>query len=230
MAKKHKNGAKTNKKEQRRQEQANAQRLRWMRIGGIAVLILAAGALIVFWRNAGRITADEAAALLPPNRIGSVDAPVQVVEFGDFGCHACRDWHNRGIKEQLLADYGDQISFQFRHFPVITQQSPHAAEAAQCAAEQDAFWPYHDFIYEQTPQGALSESDLKAYAAATGLDQEVFDSCLASGRFEDLVRRDRRDAQNAGARGTPTFLINGSQVFPTYNAMTEAIDDILGTS
>ena len=229
MAKKRKNGAKTNKKEQRQQEQAKAQRLRWMRIGGIAVLILAAGALIVFWRNAGRITADEAAALLPPNRIGTADAPVQVVEFGDFGCHACRDWHNRGIKQQLLADYGDQISFQFRHFPVITQQSPRAAEAAQCAAEQDAFWPYHDYIYEQTPQGALSESDLKAYAAVTGLDQEAFDSCLASGRFEDLVRRDRQDAQNAGARGTPTFLINGQQVFPTYNAMTEAIDDILGT-
>lgn len=230
MAKKQKNGAKISKKEQRQQDQAQAQRLKWVRIAGVAILILAAGALIVFWRNAGRITANDAASLVEPNRIGSADAPVQVVEFGDFGCHACRDWHNRGIKQQLLAEYGDQISFEFRHFPVITQQSPHAAEAAQCAAEQNAFWPYHDYIYEQTPQGALSDSDLKVYAAAINIDQETFDSCLASGRFEDLVRRDWRDAQNAGARGTPTFLINGNQVFPTYNAMTEAIDDILGTS
>jgi protein-disulfide isomerase len=155
---------------------------------------------------------------------------VQVVEYGDFGCYACRDWHERGIKEQLLADYGEQISFEFRHFPVITRQSPRAAEAAQCAAEQDAFWPYHDYIYEQTAQGALSESDLKAYSAAIGLDQEAFDSCLESGRFEELVRRHWRDAQKAGARGTPTFSVNGKQVFPTYNAMTEAIDEILGTS
>ena len=230
MANKKNNGTKVSKKEQRKQKQAQAQRMKWVRIAGIAALVLAAGALIVFWRNAGRITAGEAASLAPPNRIGTADAPVRVIEFGDFGCHACRDWHNRGIKQQLLADYGEQISFEFRHFPVITQQSPKAAEAAQCAAEQHAFWPYHDYIYEQTSQGALSESDLKAYAAATGLDQEAFDSCLASGRFEDLVRRDWRDAQNAGARGTPTFLINGQQVFPTYNAMTEAIDEILGTS
>ncbi len=229
MREKQANGAKISKREQRRQDQAKAQRLKWVRILGIAALVLAAGLLIVFWRNAGRTTADEAAALAPPNRIGAANAPVQVVEFGDFGCHACRDWHERGIKQQLLAEYGEQISFEFRHFPVITQQSPHAAEAAQCAAEQDAFWPYHDYIYEQTAQGALSDSDLKAYAAAIGLDQEAFDGCLASGRFEDLVRRDLRDAQNAGARGTPTFLINGKQVFPTYNAMSEAIDDILGT-
>lgn len=206
--------------------QGKVQRLKWARIAGLAALIFAAGVLLVFWRN----TAGETATLAAPNRIGPADAPVRIVEYGDFGCPACRDWHVRGIKEQLLADYGEQISFEFRHFPVITRQSPRAAEAAQCAAEQNAFWPYHDYIYEQAEGGAISESDLKAYSAAIGLDQEIFDSCLQSGRFEELVRRHWRDAQRAGARGTPTFLINGKQVFPTYNAMTEAIDEILGTS
>lgn len=224
------NRSQTSPNEPWRKKQAQSQRLTWVRIAGIAALILAAGALLVFWRNAGRITAGEAASLVPPNRIGPADAAVQVVEFGDFGCYACRDWHNRGIKQQLLADYGQQISFEFRHYPVITRQSPRAAEAAQCAAEQNAFWPYHDYIYEQASQGALQERNLIAYAEAIGLDREVFSSCLESGRYEEWVRRDWRDAQRAGARGTPTFLINGRQVFPTYNAMTEAIDEILGSS
>jgi protein-disulfide isomerase len=216
----------TSQREKRPQMQVKAQRLKWARIAGMAALILAAGMLLVFWRN----TAVESASLAAPNRIGPADAPVRVVEYGDFGCYACRDWHKRGIKQQLLADYGEQISFEFRHFPVITRQSPRAAEAAQCAAEQNAFWPYHDYIYEQAEGGALSDSNLKVYSAAIGLDQEAFDSCLQSGRFEELVRRHWREAQRAGARGTPTFLINGNQVFTTYNAMTEAIDKILGTS
>jgi protein-disulfide isomerase len=216
----------TSQREKRPQMQVKAQRLKWARIAGMAALILAAGMLLVFWRN----TAVESASLAAPNRIGPADAPVRVVEYGDFGCYACRDWHKRGIKQQLLADYGEQISFEFCHFPVITRQSPRAAEAAQCAAEQNAFWPYHDYIYEQAEGGALSDSNLKVYSAAIGLDQEAFDSCLQSGRFEELVRRHWREAQRAGARGTPTFLINGNQVFTTYNAMTEAIDKILGTS
>ena len=104
MAKKQKNGAKISKKEQRQQDQAQARRLKWVRIAGVAILILAAGALIVFWRNAGRITANDAASLVEPNRIGSADAPVQVVEFGDFGCRRERGGRCRpGADAQIIA-------------------------------------------------------------------------------------------------------------------------------
>jgi protein-disulfide isomerase len=209
--------------------QNQAKRLKRVRILGIVGIVILAGAALVFWRNASRVPASEAAALVAPNRIGPENAPVQIVEFGDFGCHSCRAWHNAGIKEQLLAEFGEQISVEFRHFPVITRQSPQAAEAAQCAAEQDAFWPYHDFIYEQTPEGALSQGDLQSYAAAIGLDQAAFDSCLESGRFRELVQQDLRAAQDAGARGTPTFLINGQQAFPSYQSMSATIQEILGS-
>jgi len=229
MAKKKSSVKRSNTKQKRLESQAQARRMKRIRIVGIVLIgIIAVGAL-VFWRNAGRITADDAAALVSPNRIGPADAKVQIVEFGDFGCHSCRAWHNAGIKEQLIADFGDQISLEFRHFPVITAQSPQAAEAAQCAAEQGKFWQYHDHIYEQTPQGALSQDDLQSYAAAVGLDEAEFDSCFASGRFEELVRRDMRAAQQAGARGTPTFLINGQQAFPSYESMSATIRDILDT-
>ncbi len=227
MSKNNSSRKRVSKKQQRLENQKKAQRLKKIRIVGIALIVILAGTALVFWRNAGRVPADEAAALVSPNRIGPEDAPVQIVEFGDFGCHACRAWHNAGIKEQLLADFGDQISLEFRHFPVITAQSPQAAEAGQCAAEQGAFWEYHDYIYEQTPEGALSRDDLRRYAAAVGLDEAQFDDCLSSGRFEELVRRDMRAAQEAGARGTPTFLINGQQAFPSYESMSATINAIL---
>ncbi len=211
-------------KQKRLDAQAKEKQMRLIRIVGIVLLVVIGGTALIIWRNAGRITAEEAAVLAPPNIVGTADAPVKIVEYGDFGCHACRAWHNSGVKEQLLASYGDQISLEFRHFPVITAQSPKASEAGQCAAEQGKFWEYHDHIYEQTPQGALSIADLKSYAAVVGLEQGQFDSCLDSGRFEDDVTADMRAAQKAGARGTPTFVINGNQVFPSYNAMAEAIE------
>jgi protein-disulfide isomerase len=217
------------KKQKRREAQAHEKRLRRIRILGIVAIVAIAGAALIFWRNAGRVPAEEAAALVSPNRIGPVDAPVQIVEFGDFGCPSCRAWHNAGIQEQLLANFGEQISFEFRHFPVITAQSPQAAEAAQCAAEQGAFWEYHDFIYEQTRQNALSRTDLESYAAAVGLDEAAFESCLDSGRFKEFVQRDLRAAQSAGARGTPTFLINGEQAFPSYESMSATIQELLSS-
>ena len=227
MSKKQAATKRVNKKQQRQEAQAQGKRLRRIRLLGIVGIVVIAGAALIFWRNAGRVPAEEAAALAAPNRIGPADAAVQIVEFGDFGCPACRSWHNAGIKEQLLANFGEQISFEFRHFPVITAQSPQAAEAAQCAAEQGAFWQYHDFIYEQTRQNALSRPDLESYAAAIGLDEAAFESCLDSGRFKEFVQRDQRAAQSAGARGTPTFLINGEQAFPSYESMSATIQEII---
>ena len=136
MAKNQSSTKQMNGKQKRLEAQNQAARLKRIRILAIFGIVFLVGIGLVFWRNAGRVPADEAAPLVAPNRIGPENALVQIVEFGDFGCHSCRGWHNAGIKDQLLADFGDQISFEFRHFPVITRQSPLAAEAAQCAAEQ----------------------------------------------------------------------------------------------
>ncbi len=119
--------------------------------------------------------------------LGLVDAPVRIVEFGDFGCPACRAWHNSGIRNALIEEYGEDISFTYRHFPVITTQSPRAAEAGQCASEQGKFCDYHDYIYESTPLAALSPDQLKSYADAVGLDKQQFDECLDLGKFAGYV-------------------------------------------
>ncbi|MCP4429203.1 MAG: thioredoxin domain-containing protein [Chloroflexi bacterium] len=227
MAKQKTNKQRISRKQQRLEAQAKTARMKQARIIGFIALALVIFGGIIAWRNTGRVPVEEVVAATPPNLDGPADAPVQVVEYGDFGCHSCRAWHNAGIKKQLQAVYGDQVSFEFRHFPVITAQSPKAAEAGQCAAEQGAFWQYHDYIYEQTPQNALGSSQLKEYASAIGLNQASFDSCLDSGKYQDYVGQDRRAAVEAGARGTPSFYVNGEAVFPSFEGMSEAIAAIL---
>ena len=77
--------------------------------------------------------------------------------------------------------------------------------------------------------GALGRSDLEFYAETIELDREAFTSCLDSGRFREVVEQDLRAAQDAGARGTPTFLINGQQAFPSYQSISATIQEILGS-
>lgn len=197
-------------RERRRQQHAErrrAQRRRWAAIIGLVVLV--AGGLFAF--SVARDSGDAATAggVSPANSQGPADAPVKVVEFGDFGCPSCRAWHNSGIKDQLRAEFGEQIRFTFRHLPVITPQSPKAAEAAQCAAEQDAFWQYHDYLYEQVAPGQLGPVELKQYAADMALDSQAFNSCLDSGRYETYVQEDMQAGFDLGARDTPSFFVNG---------------------
>ncbi|MBK8131019.1 MAG: thioredoxin domain-containing protein [bacterium] len=213
------------RKEKQQAVQAKATRQKRLRYGGLAMFVVIVLVVLVLWRSQGGV--DTAVAAIP-HLDGPADAPVQVVEYADLTCSSCRQWHNLGIKEQLQADFGDQISFEYRHFPVITAASPRWAEAAQCAAEQELFWPFHDYVYENLePYPTVNDARLQEIAAAIGLEQTVFMDCLDSGRYGPFVNDAIQRAQRDSARGTPTFLINGQQVFPSYEAMTSTINDLL---
>ena len=200
-----------------------------MRYGGLALIIFLSILGLAIGRNAAVSSATETAVLVSPHLDGPADAPIQVVEYADITCSACRQWHNLGIKAQLRAEFGDQVSFEYRHFPVITAASPRWTEAAQCAAEQALFWPFHDYVYENLePYPTVNDARLQEIAAAIGLEQAAFVSCLDSNRYRPFVSDAIQRAQRDGARGTPTFLINGQQVFPSYQAMSATIDDLLG--
>ena len=97
------------RKQQRQTTQAKATRMKWIRYGGIALFILIAGISLALWRNAGTIPDEGSTTLVKPNLDGSPDAPVQVVEYADLTCSACRQWHNLGIKEQLQAEAGNSL-------------------------------------------------------------------------------------------------------------------------
>ena len=154
---------------------------------------------------------------------GNLRSPVSVVEFADFQCPACKA--DRGAVDAARESYGDRVRFVFRQFPLreMHPMAEKAAEASECAAEQDKFWEMQEIL--------LSESDLKEpalirYATRLGLDKGRFTHCLESGATAQRVERDLADAHAFGFRGTPTFVI-GQQVHVgpmTQNELASAID------
>ena len=156
--------------------------------------------------------------------IGPASAPVTIVEYADFGCPTCKAWQQAGILKQVLAKYGDKVRFVWRDFPVITADSPKAAEAGRCANDQGKFWPFHDLVYTKAP--AISVSDLKAYAAQVGLDTTAFDDCLNSGREAATVQASLSDAEARGFTGTPSFLVNGKVLAgpPSFTELSRIVD------
>jgi len=156
---------------------------------------------------------------------GPDDAPVTLVEFGDYECPYCAAAHP--MVQEIQRNLGPDLRFVFRNFP-LAQIHPHAqraAEAAEAAGAQDQFWGMHDLLFEN--QDALEDSDLLRYAAALSLDQERFTKELSSGVYADRVRRDFRSGVKSGVNGTPTFFINGVRHdapwdLPTLLAAVEA--------
>jgi protein-disulfide isomerase len=160
--------------------------------------------------------------------LGSPDAKVTLIEYGDFGCPTCKNWFNAGVLNQIRAKYGDRVHFIWVDFPVITPQSPKADEAGQCANDQGNFWQYHDLLYQHAP--ALSISDLKSYANAIGLDTAKFNQCLDSGKFTQKVNAETQNALQHNFMATPSFLLNDKPLLgpPSFAYLVSLIDPLLG--
>jgi protein-disulfide isomerase len=161
--------------------------------------------------------------------IGPETAPVTITEFADFGCFTCKAWHQFGIREEILAQYGNQIRFVWRDFPVTTPQSPRAAEAGWCAHDQDQFWAYHEILYANAP--AFSDPQLKAYAVEIGLDAGRFNACLEGREHQASVENERLAAQDLGLRSVPSFLVNQQRLIgpPSYDQLVTIIEEILAS-
>jgi len=139
------------------------------------------------------------ALLTPPvgprdHALGTADAPVTLVEYGDFECPFC----GRAYPElkRVLRQLKGKVRFVFRHFPLSDEHphAQHAAEVAEAAAAQGKFWEMHDLLYQR--QGALADDDLVRYAHELGLDAA-------------RVREDVVSGTQSGVSGTPRFFING---------------------
>ena len=159
--------------------------------------------------------------------LSPASAPVTLIEYGDFGCPTCRAWEKAGVLKAARQEYGDKLRFVWRDFPVITAESPKAAEAGRCAYDQGKFWEYHDLLYERAP--ALSVNDLKAYAVELGLEAAQFDQCLDSGQHKSTVDQETQAAFQLGFRGTPSFLLNGQPLIgpPTLPYLEQLINQRL---
>jgi protein-disulfide isomerase len=142
--------------------------------------------------------------------IGPADAPITIVEFSDYQCPYCRRWHDE-VYEPLLAAYPGQIRLVYRHLPLtsIHPDAMSAAEAAMCAGEQDAYWPYHEKLFSSE---SLGNSTYVQYAQELKLNMATFESCLSDHKYQQTIQEDSDFAINLGIRSTPTFFINGLAV------------------
>ena len=137
---------------------------------------------------------------------GSVDAPVTLLEYGDFECPHCGS--AAPILRQLLDQFDGQLRIVFRHLPLVDvhPNAALAAEAAEAAGAQGRFWEMHDLLYEH--QDALGITDLRRYADELGLDGDAFEGHLRRGTFSARVGQDVNSAEEAGVAGTPTLFVN----------------------
>ena len=149
---------------------------------------------------------------------GPADAPVTLVEYGDYECPYCGAAYP--IVREVQARLGERLRFVFRNFPITTSHphAEHAAEAAEAAAAQGRFWDMHDYLYEH--QRHLEDADLHAYAEQLGLDVARFDNELAGHAHADRVREDFMSGVRSGVNGTPTFYINGVRHDSSYDLGT----------
>jgi protein-disulfide isomerase len=160
---------------------------------------------------------------------GPPDAPITLVEYGDYQCPYCGMAHP--IVKELQRELGDSLRLVFRNMP-LANVHPHAeaaAEAAEAVAQLGHFWEMHDLLYEN--QTNLGDVALGRYAVQAGAEEGAFDEALKSGAPRARVQRDLESALRSGANGTPTFFINGVrydgswQLEPFLENLRSLLDD-----
>jgi len=155
---------------------------------------------------------NESTTLTPPvserdHTQGPANAPITLVEYGDYQCPYCGEAHP--VVKQLQKALGKRLRFVFRNFP-LTEAHPYAliaAEAAEAAALQGKFWEMHDRIYEN--QDELEPDILPVWAEEVGLDLDKIGTALKQGTVKKRIKEDLAGGMESGVNGTPSFFING---------------------
>lgn len=191
-------------------------------VASVLGAIVIVGALVLFNRPGSSVSGEP---YVPVERAatdgkswGNADAPVKIIEFADFQCPFCRAFALE-TERMLATEFIDTgtVQLTFHDFAFLGAESRRAAEAAECAADQDHFWEFHDLVFLRQGNengGAFSDGRLKQIArelqaAHAAFDVDGFDACLDSGRKAAVVDQSTASAANAGITQTPSFVING---------------------
>ncbi len=158
---------------------------------------------------------------------GPGDAPLTLVEYGDYQCPYCGATYP--VVQRLQRTLGKKLRFVFRNFP-LTQAHPYAliaAEAAEAAALQGKFWEMHDLLFEK--QHLLKPEVIPSWAKSIGLNFEQFENDIKQGVVEKRIKEDRQSGIRSGVNGTPTFFINGTRYdgSPDYASLLAALESEL---
>ncbi|HNO83211.1 MAG TPA: thioredoxin domain-containing protein [Anaerolineales bacterium] len=253
------NNPKELSKRQARREQIRRQSQRQRFIGiGLVVLGALAVAFLIIWPNLKPITGIISVEPNPrpqadANNMGDPNAPVKLVEYSDYQCPFCERFASE-TEAKLVEAYvstgklyftyrsaGNWVSDNIRGGKT---ESEDAAKAAYCAGDQNLYWEMHDMLFANVlgeDVDSFTDRRLAAIAEQTGVDMTQFNDCYSSGKFDDQVFQDGKDALTAGVRGTPGFvlsyvnasgeevtqLIEGAQPFDVF---AQAIDAALAAA
>lgn len=207
----------------------------------IAILVVVGiiGGAVLFGKD------KEVVGQLTNHVYGNEQSSVKLVEYGDFECPACSYYYS--IVEEVKEKYKDQISFQFRNFPLVQshRNALAAHRAGEAASNQGKFWEMYNLIYSgQEAWNGPSQSDsvgvttaqaisiFESYAQQLNLDLEKFKTDFASGETLAIINADTAEGKNLGVTGTPTFFLNGKKIeestdITTLEAFSKVIDDAL---
>lgn len=166
---------------------------------------------------------------------GNVNAKVTIVEYSDFECPFCKNFHS--TMQQIVANYGNDVRWVFRQLPLdsLHAQARKESLASECAAEQGKFWEFADIVFKETTSNdGLDLNKLPDYARQAGVKNiNQFNTCVSSGKYASRVQEDEQDAASAGARGTPysvvmgangkTQVVNGAQPYAAVEAAVKAV-------
>jgi protein-disulfide isomerase len=211
--------------ELRKRRQTQARQRQLLVIGAVAVVAVLAAAWLILptLRPVGEISTVAPKEYPSPDgsALGPANAPVLVEVFSDFQCPNCLNFA-QNVEPQLIDTYGatGNVRIDYKHFIVIDgnvggTESRQSAEASECAAQQNKFWPYHDTLFANQRgegSGAFTNQRLVAVAETVGLDMSAFNACFNSNATAGIVNTDQADGQARGVNGTPTVFINGAPV------------------
>jgi len=156
---------------------------------------------------------------------GPQTAAITIIEFSDFECTYCRKWYLQ-VWPLLQQEYGDQIRLVYRDFPLygLHANAAPAAEAANCAGDQDKYWDFHSLLFNT--DSTYSVDLFNQFAQDLSLNVDDFTTCLSSGKYAEEVKADYEWAANLGVQSTPTFFINGipmigAQPFEAFKSLID---------
>tara|TARA_Y100000996_G_scaffold12025_1_gene9607 strand:- start:354 stop:1151 length:798 start_codon:yes stop_codon:yes gene_type:complete len=146
--------------------------------------------------------------------LGKSDAPITLVEFGDYQCHFCNVFYHN-TEHEILENFvtTGKVNVIFKDYTIIGQDSVNAAHAAHCAGEQGKFWQYHNTLYDNWSgenNGWASNENLRKFAQQVELDMDTFTQCNIDGKYAQLISTSNNDAQKLGITGTPAFYVISS--------------------
>lgn len=155
---------------------------------------------------------------------------VTLVEYGDFQCPACGAYYP--IIEQVRQQYGDQITFQFRNFPLVQihQNAMVAHRAAEAANKQGKFWEMYNLLYSQQQSWTTSPNAsvlMESFAAKLELNLDQFKQDFQSSAINDTINADIKSGQALGVSSTPTFFLNGKKLDPSPDRSVEAFSKLI---